>query len=75
VPAEIDVAIIGPGKLEHLHKAVTTGKAPAILAASIFHFGQISMPEPEQYLKERGIPINMGRTWLLNESGNWAPTK
>jgi cyclase len=59
MPAEIDVAIIGAGKLEHLHKAVTTGKASAILAASIFHFGQVSMPEAKQCLEERGIPMNV----------------
>jgi cyclase len=62
MPAEIDVAIIGAGKLEHLHKAVTTGKASAILAASIFHFGEISIPEAEQYLQERGIPASIRRT-------------
>ncbi len=70
MPAEIDVAIIGAGKLEHLHKAVTTGKASAILAASIFHFGQISMPEAKQCLEERGIPMNVEKTRLLNELGN-----
>jgi cyclase len=52
----------GAGKLEHLYEAVTIGKASAILAASIFHFGEISIPEAKQYLKERGIPVNTGRT-------------
>jgi len=70
MPAEIDVAIIGAEKLEHLRKAVTTGKASAILAASIFHFGQISMPEVKQCLEEWGIPVNVERTWFLNELGN-----
>jgi imidazole glycerol phosphate synthase subunit HisF len=32
------------------------------LAASIFHFGEISIPEAKRYLKERGIPISIGRT-------------
>jgi cyclase len=62
MPAEIDVAIIGAGKLEHLHKAVTTGKASAILAASIFHFGEISIPEAKQCLQKRGIPVGIRRT-------------
>jgi len=49
----------GAGKLEHLYEAVTIGKASAILAASIFHFGEISIPEAKRYLKEKGIPINI----------------
>jgi cyclase len=51
----------GAGKLEHLYEAVTIGKASAILAASIFHFGEISIRGAKQYLKERGIPVNVGR--------------
>jgi cyclase len=47
----------GAGKLEHLYDAVITGKAAAVLAASIFHFGEISIPEARKYLKERGIPV------------------
>jgi len=47
----------GAGKLEHLYEAVTIGKASAILAASIFHFGEISISQAKQYLKERGIPV------------------
>jgi cyclase len=49
----------GAGKLEHLYDAVVTGKALAVLAASIFHFGEISVPEAKRYLKERGIPVNI----------------
>jgi cyclase len=48
----------GAGKLEHLYQAVTEGKAAAVLAASIFHFGEISIPEAKQYLKAKGIPVN-----------------
>ena len=47
----------GAGKLEHLYQAVVIGKASAVLAASIFHFGEISIPEAKRYLKERGIPV------------------
>ena len=47
----------GAGKLEHLYEAVTIGKASAVLAASIFHFGEISIPQAKQYLKEKGIPV------------------
>lgn len=47
----------GAGKLEHLYEAVVIGKASAVLAASIFHFGEISIPEAKRYLKEKGIPV------------------
>jgi len=47
----------GAGKLEHLYEAVVIGKASAVLAASIFHFGEISIPEAKKYLREKGIPI------------------
>jgi len=49
----------GAGKLEHLYEAVTTGKAAAVLAASIFHFGEITIPEAKKYLKEKGIPVRI----------------
>ena len=49
----------GAGKLEHLYDAVAIGKASAVLAASIFHFGEISIPQAKQYLKEKGIPVKI----------------
>ena len=49
----------GAGKLEHLYEAVVTGKASAVLAASIFHFGEISIPQAKAFLKERGIPVKV----------------
>jgi len=49
----------GAGKLEHFYQAVTVGKAAAVLAASIFHFGEISIPEAKRYLKEKGIPVKI----------------
>jgi len=49
----------GAGTLEHLYQAVVEGKASAVLAASIFHFGEISIPQAKQYLKEKGIPVNI----------------
>lgn len=49
----------GAGKLEHLYDAVVTGKASAVLAASIFHFGEITIPQAKKYLKERGIPVKV----------------
>lgn len=49
----------GAGKLEHLYEAVAIGKASAVLAASIFHFGEISIPQAKKYLKEKGIPVKI----------------
>jgi cyclase len=47
----------GAGKLEHLYEAVVIGKASAVLAASIFHFGEITISQAKQYLKEKGISV------------------
>ena len=49
----------GAGKLEHLYDAVVTGKASAVLAASIFHFREISISQAKYYLKERGVPVKI----------------
>jgi cyclase len=51
------IASGGAGKLEHLYEAVTIGKAAAVLAASIFHFGEISIAEAKMYLKGKGIAV------------------
>jgi len=49
----------GAGRLEHLYEAVVIGKASAVLCASVFHFGEISIPEAKKYLKEKGIPVRL----------------
>jgi cyclase len=51
------IASGGVGTLEHLHQGLTTGGASAVLAASIFHFGQHSVAEAKAYLAERGVPV------------------
>jgi len=53
------IASGGAGKLEHLYEAVTIGKASAVLAASIFHFGEISISQVKKYLAEKGISVRM----------------
>jgi imidazole glycerol-phosphate synthase subunit HisF len=61
VAEAVDIPVIasgGAGKLEHLYQAVTIGKASAVLAASIFHFGELSIAEAKTYLKEKGIPVS-----------------
>jgi len=53
------IASGGAGTLEHLYQAVTIGKAAAVLAASIFHFGEITIPEAKRYLHDKGIPVKI----------------
>jgi len=53
------IASGGAGKLKHLYEAVIMGKASALLVASIFHFGEVSISQAKQYLKEKGIPVKI----------------
>ncbi len=55
------IASGGAGKLEHLYDVLTVGKADAVLAASIFHFGSYSVPEVKKYLAEQGIVTRVKR--------------
>ena len=60
VSQAVDVPVIasgGAGNLEHLAQAVLEGKADAVLAASIFHFGEFTVGEAKQHLKARGIEV------------------
>lgn len=51
------IASGGAGKLDHLYQAIIKGNADAVLAASIFHFGEYTISEAKQYLKARGISV------------------
>ena len=53
------IASGGAGKPEHLYQAITEGKADAVLAASIFHYGEYSIKEVKQYLKNKGIEVRL----------------
>jgi len=53
------VASGGAGSPEHLYQALTAGKASAALAASIFHYGQHSIPETKRYLAERDVSVRL----------------
>ena len=58
----VEVPVIasgGAGTLDHLADAVTEGKASAVLAASIFHFGTYTINQAKAHLKERGIPVRL----------------
>jgi cyclase len=56
VPVPV-IASGGVGSLEHLHAGVVEGGADAVLAASIFHFGEHTVSEAREYLRGRGIPM------------------
>lgn len=49
----------GAGTLEHLYEAVVQGKADAVLAASIFHFREISIRAAKEYLRQKGIAVRL----------------
>lgn len=51
------IASGGAGKMEHFYDAFTMGKADAVLAASLFHFGEITIPQLKAYLAQKGIPV------------------
>lgn len=53
------IASGGAGKLEDLYEALVDGKADAVLAASIFHYGMHTVHETKEYLAERGIPVRL----------------
>ncbi|HCJ67665.1 MAG TPA: imidazole glycerol phosphate synthase subunit HisF [Elusimicrobia bacterium] len=53
------IASGGAGNPEHLYQALTTGKADAVLAASIFHYGKYSIRETKKYLKNKGLPVRI----------------
>ena len=56
VPVPV-IASGGAGTLSHLHSVLTAGKAQAVLAASIFHYGQYSIAEAKRFLAAAGLPI------------------
>ena len=62
VSQQVGIPVIasgGAGTKEHFYDALTKGKADAVLAASLFHFGEITIPELKEYLKQRQIPVRI----------------
>ena len=62
VSKSVDVPVIasgGAGNLDHLAEVLETGKADAVLAAGIFHFGKYTIREAKEYLRSRGIPVRL----------------
>lgn len=60
--SEVSIPVIasgGAGKKEHFRDAFTLGKADAALAASVFHFGEITIPDLKRYLRSEGINVRI----------------
>lgn len=53
------IASGGAGNLDHLREAVVEGKADAVLAASIFHFGEYTIGQAKEYLKQHGVVVRI----------------
>ena len=53
------IASGGAGKPEHFYEGLTKGKADAVLAASVFHFKELSIPKLKRYLKDRGVWVRI----------------
>ena len=53
------IASGGAGTMEHFAEVFKNGKADAALAASIFHFNEIAIPDLKQYLSEQKIPMRL----------------
>lgn len=49
------IASGGAGRVEHFYDVLTTGQADAALAASLFHFGELSISQVQHYLAEKGV--------------------
>lgn len=62
VSEKVNIPVIasgGAGAFEHFYDAFTVGKADAVLAASLFHFGEIPIPELKEYLNNKGISVRL----------------
>lgn len=62
VSEAVNVPVIasgGAGELEHFYEVLTDGKADAVLAASVFHYGQFTVRQVKEYLKSRGVEVRL----------------
>jgi cyclase len=55
------IASGGVGNLDHLADGVSIGGADAVLAASIFHYGEYTVQQAKERMRERGIPVRLSR--------------
>ena len=62
ISSKVNIPVIasgGVGNLDHLVEGIKLGKASAVLAASIFHYGKHSIKEAKEYLDSKGIPVRI----------------
>ena len=62
VARAVDIPVIasgGVGKLEHFAEGIIEGEADAVLAASVFHFGELTIREVKEYMRAQGIPVRL----------------
>ena len=62
ISQSVDIPVIasgGVGTLEHLYQGLVSGKADAVLAASIFHYHEFTIAQVKTYLKERGVTVRL----------------
>lgn len=62
VSEAVDIPVIasgGVGKIEHFAEGIIEGKADAVLAASVFHFGEMTVREVKQHMRSQGIPVRL----------------
>ena len=60
--AAVDIPVIasgGVGKLEHFAEGIIDGEADAVLAASVFHFGEFTVTQVKEYMRSQGIPVRL----------------
>lgn len=62
IASRVNIPVIasgGCGELCHLYDAIVEGGSSAVLAASIYHYGEFTIPETKEYLRERGVDIRL----------------
>ena len=62
ISSAVNIPVIasgGVGNLDHLVEGVTEGKADAVLAASIFHFNEYTIPQAKKYMASKGIEMRL----------------
>lgn len=62
VARAVDIPVIasgGVGKIEHFAEGIIEGEADAVLAASVFHFGEFTIREVKEYMQSQGIPVRL----------------
>jgi len=62
VSETVEVPVIasgGAGELNHFYEVLTAGKADAVLAASVFHYGQFTVRQVKEYLRQRHLEVRL----------------